>query len=429
MAQTARKFRLYPTPAQAQTLRAWEGSARFVYNAKLEEDRYRFWLKRRAILSPSWRQSDPMLSKEGGIDQKTAHLKGEQTAFLSHVPAVVLRNAASQYRQAWSNRWKNPAHFGSPTPRRKYASGVLLTRELFHFTGDGRLWIGSKKRPVGHVRFKAHRSWQRPNQIVVREDRDGSWWVSFSYVVPDHTPKALTAQSTVIGVDRGVTVPLALSSGEHMDMPAPQRKSLTNRQRRIKGLQQRLARQRKGSKRRAQTKRKLARCNRAVRCSREDFAHKASRALVNSGATVISFEKLLLGNMTKSAKGTVDNPGSNVRQKAGLNRAILDRALGMVCRFTEYKAAHAGLTVRYVPAAYSSQECAVCGHTSPLNRPSQAVFHCQRCGHSANADTNAAEVVAARTKRWLKEEFTGRETGPPLGTHGVTDAIPRPVSA
>lgn len=431
MAQTARKFRMYPTDAQKEVLRAWEGCARFVYNAKREQDCYEWWLRRHAILSPSWMESDPMQDTQAGIDQRFSHLKTEQTQFLCHVPSQVLRNAATQYRQAWANRWRNPAHFGKPTPRRKYSCGVLLTKELFRFEQDGRLWIGTAKRAVGYVSFRAHRSWRVPNQITITEHRDGSWWLSFTFddqkEIP--APVPLTPSSSVLGVDRGVAVALALSNGCMVNMQHSQEQRLRKRQQRIKALQRRLARQKRGSKRRERTKRIIGRMNRKVLQSREDFCHKASHTLANAPFEVISFEKLMLKNMTASAKGTLEDPGTNVKAKAGLNRSILDRSLGRICQYTAYKAAKQGKHVRYERAAYSSQECAVCGFTSAHNRLTQAGFYCQACGHRANADTNAAAVIAARTQRWLKLEFTtGGATHPPLGIHGVTDANQRLVS-
>ena len=409
MVLTSRKFRCYPDDNQAEILRQWEGSARFVYNAKQQDDEYAWWLRKHAILSPSWDGLNPMDDVDLGINQKTAYIKSDKTAFLRHVPSQVLRNAACQYMQAWLNFWKNPAHFGKPDIRKKYECGVLLTTELFRFEPDGRLWIGTKRSPVGYVKFNAYRKWDAPSQITIKEAADGSWWLCFSFedkrdVVP---MKPITVDSSVLGVDRGVMVPLALSDGQMMTMPVLQEKRLRRNQKRFKSLQRVLARQKRGSKRRLRTKRKLGRVSRKIRDSRLDFCHKASHALSVSGYEIISFENLKVKNMTKSAKGDVDHPGRHVAQKAGLNRSILDRGWGMLCRFTEYKCKRTGKHVRYESAAFSSQECAKCGYTHKYNRLTQAGFHCQACGHQANADTNAAEVIASRTKRWIILEFLG----------------------
>ena len=97
-------------------------------------------------------------------------------------------------------------------------------------------------------------------------------------------------------------------------------------------------------------------------------------------------------NMTRSARGTVEQPGTNVRQKAGLNRAILSKGWGQLVLRLEQKAPG---RVEKINAAYSSQRCTACGHTAPENRENQAIFRCRACGRTAHADLNAARNIAA----------------------------------
>jgi putative transposase len=104
-------------------------------------------------------------------------------------------------------------------------------------------------------------------------------------------------------------------------------------------------------------------------------------------------EDLQVKNMIRSAKGTIEQPGRNVGVKAGLNRAILDQGWGELQRQLSYKLQWRGGILVLVPPQYSSQKCSECGHTGADNRPSQAVFHCQVCGHAENADANAAKNV------------------------------------
>jgi len=107
---------------------------------------------------------------------------------------------------------------------------------------------------------------------------------------------------------------------------------------------------------------------------------------------IIRLEKLNVRNMTHSAKGTIEQPGVNVKQKAGLNRSILDKGWSTFAQRLEHKALG---RVEYVPAAYTSQRCSECGHIAQENRESQAVFKYVACNHSSNADTNAARNIAA----------------------------------
>jgi putative transposase len=94
--------------------------------------------------------------------------------------------------------------------------------------------------------------------------------------------------------------------------------------------------------------------------------------------------------MYRSAAGTVEQPGKNVRAKAGLNRSILDQGWAEFRRQLEYKVLWQGGLFLAVPAMNTSRTCPQCGHVSKDNRKSQAVFACVKCGYSENADLVAA---------------------------------------
>jgi len=96
--------------------------------------------------------------------------------------------------------------------------------------------------------------------------------------------------------------------------------------------------------------------------------------------------------MTRSARGTIAQPGRNIRQKAGLYRGILASGWGVLVRRLEDKAP--GRVERARPA-YTSQRCSACGHAAADSRESQALFRCTACGYAGNADVNAASNIAA----------------------------------
>ena len=124
---------------------------------------------------------------------------------------------------------------------------------------------------------------------------------------------------------------------------------------------------------------------------RKDWVEKTSTELARR-FDVIRVEDLRIRDMTRSAKGTTEKPGRNVRQKAGLNRGILANAWGQLVTRLKHKAPG---RVEMTNAAYTSQTCSVCGHVAPDNRENQAVFRCTACKHQANADVNAARNIAA----------------------------------
>ena len=105
---------------------------------------------------------------------------------------------------------------------------------------------------------------------------------------------------------------------------------------------------------------------------------------------MIVLEDLKVKNMTKSAKGTIDNPGKNVKAKSGLNKSILDQGWGEFKRQLEYKQKWRGGDVILVNPKYTSQACSVCNNVCADNRTSQSEFKCVACGHKTNADFNAA---------------------------------------
>ena len=130
--------------------------------------------------------------------------------------------------------------------------------------------------------------------------------------------------------------------------------------------------------------------------------------------------------MSASAKGTAEQPGRKVKQKAGLNRAILDQGWSMFRAMLAYKLADRGGQLVEVPAAYTSQTCPVCGNVSAANRQSQAEFVCVACGNAANADTNAAINILRRADSALKP-VEGHRTKRPgeAGTRRRRESVER----
>ncbi len=116
-------------------------------------------------------------------------------------------------------------------------------------------------------------------------------------------------------------------------------------------------------------------------------------------------------NMTRSAKGTVEAPGTNVAAKAGLNRAILDSGWSRFVEQCRYKVIPLGGRVIEVLVAYSSQTCSACGYVDAGSRREQAVFLCVHCGHFDNADLNAARVLLTRGLAKLAVEATATGCG------------------
>jgi len=237
---------------------------------------------------------------------------------------------------------------------------------------------------VGWVRFRWTRAVPEAKSYRITRDRSGRWHVAFA-VLPDEIPGPGTGE--IVGLDRGVAVSAALSTGQLLACPqlAPGQAA------RLARLCRRLSKATKGSNRRKRVKSAIAKLKAREADIRKDWAEKTSTDLARR-FDVIRFEDLRITNMTASARGTAQAPGKRVRQKAGLNRAIGQAAWGLLLARTEHKAPG---RVELVNPAYTSQRCSECGHTVPGNRESQSVFRCRACGFSCNADVNAARNTAA----------------------------------
>jgi putative transposase len=246
----------------------------------------------------------------------------------------------------------------------------------------GQVWVPK----VGSVRFR----WTRTIPATVKSyrvtlDRAGRWHIAFA-VIPD--PVSGPGEGSVVGVDRGVAVSAALSSGELLRVPSLS----ASEAKRLRRLQRRLARAQRGSNRRARTKRAIARLRARETDRRRDWVEKITTDMARRFDT-IRVEDLNVRAMTRSARGTRECPGTNVAQKRGLNRAIHSQGWGLMVARLKHKAQG---RLELVPAAYTSQRCSHCGHVAPENRKSQAVFQCVACDAGpCNADVNAARNIAA----------------------------------
>ncbi len=232
---------------------------------------------------------------------------------------------------------------------------------------------------AGWVRFRWSRAVPAARSCRVTRDRAGRWHIAFA-AIPDPIPGPGTGE--VAGIDRGVAVTLALSDEARFQAPVP---------RSGQRLQRKLCRAKRGSKRRARLKLRLARVHARNADARKDWAEQKSTEIARR-YDVIRIEDLKVANMTRSARGTIEKPGRNVRQKAGLNRAIRNSAWSLFATRLEQKAPG---RVEKINPRFTSQRCSACGHIAAESRKSQALFACVACNFTLNADVNAARNIAA----------------------------------
>jgi putative transposase len=327
--------------------------------------------------------------------------------WMGQLPAQAAQAVLKTYRQAWANFF-NPDHPAErPTfkgrLRSRLAVDVPQARDL-HIVRINRRWGAVNLPKLGRVRFR----WTKDLPGVTKAGPAGrvtgarlvkdahGWAIVFRTERQLETPAA--HQGPQVGIDRGITVALALSDGTMREHGPWLTSGQSQHLRRLekKSARQRAARTADGSARRSASKRltrtyhQIARIRATAKRRSIDWQHQTTTELATT-FSVIKVEDLKIANMLRSAKGTSQAPGTNVAQKSGLNRKIAGEAWGRTVTLLEYKTNDRGGKVGKVPARGTSQTCHRCGHRDPASR-AKTVFACTDpdCGWVGHADTNAA---------------------------------------
>jgi putative transposase len=365
------RYRLEPSRAQELVLLRHCSDARYVWNLCVEQEN-------------EWR---PGRGKMPRFSERCRQLTEAREAFgwLADGSVTVQQQAVRDHDQAMRNFLAGTHK--RPTWRKagRYEGFRVVAVKPGDVRRLNRNWAQVKVPKAGWVRFR----WSRPvppdvKSYRVTRDRAGRWHVAFA-VFPE--PVSGPGTGEIVGIDRGVKVSAALSTGEMLTVPGLSGREAT----RLRRLERKLARAGRGSKRRGQVRTRVARMKSTEASRRKDWAEKASTGIARR-FDVIRVEDLKIAAMTRSAKGTAGAPGRNVAAKAGLNREIGKSGWGLLVRRLEDKAPG---RVEKVPPAYTSQRCSACGHVDRKSRESQAVFWCTACGYACNADVNAARNIAA----------------------------------
>jgi putative transposase len=364
------RYRLVPSPAQEAVLRDHCAHARFAWNLAVEQQS---WWRPGRTSAPGYLEQCRQLTAARAEHHwlRAGSQMVQQQALRDFARAMAGFYTGIHRRPSWRKAGRNEGF-------RVVALRPGQVRRLTRKTGAVRV------PKAGWVRFRWSRTVPAARSYRVTRDRAGRWHVAFA-AVPQ--PVLAPDRGGVVGVDRGVAVSAALSTGELLTVP----RLSPGRQQRLVRLQRRLSRTRRGSNRRAMMKVAVARLRAREADARKDWVEKTSTDLARR-FDLIRVEDLRVAAMTRSARGTRAEPGRHVRQKAGLNREILASGWGVLVRRLEQKASG---RVEKVSPAFTSQRCSACGHVDPKSRESQASFRCTACGFACNADVNAARNIAA----------------------------------
>lgn len=365
------KFQLRPNGQQKRDMQCFAGACRFVFNRALAFQNENREAGNKYI--PYTKMTSWL------IEWKSV----PGTAWLKETPSQPLQQSLKDLERSYKNFFQKRAAFPRFKKRGKsdsfrYPQGVKLEQ------GNSRIYLPK----LGWIGYRNSREVIGEVKNVTVSQSCGKWYVSIQteYEVADPVHNA----ESMVGLDAGVTKLATLSDGT-VYQPA---NSFKASQRKLAVLQRRLSRKVIFSANWQKQKRKIQRLHSHIANIRRDYLHKVTSEISKNHAMIV-IEDLKVSNMSKSAKGSAEQPGRNVRAKSGLNRSILDQGWYEMRRQLEYKQLWRGGQVLAVPPAYTSQRCACCGHTAKENRLSQSKFVCQVCGYTTNADINGARNILA----------------------------------
>ena len=367
--QKSYQYELIPNGEQVRKLKQFCGCCRFVFNRGLEEVKkyyestgYFLNYAQLAAFLPKWKQD---------------------CDWLKECNAQALQQSMKNLSQALLNFSAGRANFPRFKAKGKKDS-CRFPQSVKSDQSNNRIYLPK----IGWVRYRNSRTIIGTIKNVTVTAKCGKWYVSIQTEYEQEKP---VHTGSDIGIDMGIVRFASLSDGRYFE-PINAFHSLKGR---LAKLQRQLKRKTKGSNNWKKLVAKISKLHHRIANIRKNFLHQISNTISKNHATVY-VEDLQVKNMSKSAKGTVEKHGKMVKQKSGLNRAILDQAWYEFRRQLEYKLRWRGGQLIPVAPQYTSQCCPACGHTAKENRTAQALFTCVQCGYVENADVVGAMNVLQR---------------------------------
>ena len=366
-------YRLKPNALQEEAFLQFAGVCRLVWNLALEQRR-EHWRNYQARTGDSLNyvtQARELTALRREVDFVRAVSQTSQQYALKALDAA--------YRRAFKGLG------GFPQPKKK---GV---NDAFTFNGRevsierlNRRWGRVRLPKIGWVKFRMTRNLSGKITEATVSLTPLGWQISIGCKDCDVQD---FAKDGAVGIDRGVAVPIMISDGTSYMLP----EMLAVLERKARKAQRIASRRKRGSRRYAKAQRRVAAIRAKQARIRRHWAHVTTTDICRKFGTVV-IERLRTRGMTASAAGTMENPGKNVAQKRGLNRAILNVGWHQIETMLFYKARQ----VVKVDPRFTSQMCSCCGTVDSRSRKNQASFVCSACGFRSNADHNAAINILHR---------------------------------
>lgn len=385
---------MYPSKEQIARVERWDHALRFLWNLSNEQRYFALGRCHGDRKYPSFYDQAHELTELRNMADLDLNV------WLADVPQHACQQVLKNLDLAWQRWFKR---LGSQ-PQFKTKNRDHLSIHEFDVANCKIEPSHIKFSKIGWIYTRFHRKIEgKVTSFTITRDLD-EWYISIQteIEIPDPVPSTKSA----VGIDRGVIKLIADSDGRFVDNPH----HLDNMQPQIRRAQRQAASKKKGSKNQKKAYDKLAKKHQKVRRQREHLLHTESKRYAENQG-IIALESLSIKNMSASAAGTTENPGVNVSQKRGLNRAIRSMGWYKFELFLKYKVEPLGGRVVMVDPRYTSQICSECGTKDPASRRTQADFNCTNCGALLHADTNAAKNILVRGLNVLAAESAAAVCG------------------
>jgi putative transposase len=388
------RYELMPNGQQERQIRRFAGSCRFVFNKAL------------ALQKERYEQGEKKLGYARLCKLLTEWRHSAETAWLADAPVHPLQQTLKDLERAYSNFFAKRAGF--PRFKKKGRSDSFRypdPKQIKLDQANSRLFLPK----LGWMRYRNSRKVLGTVKNVTVSHSCGKWFVS---IQTEREVEQPIPTGGAVGIDMGIARFATLSDGTFY---APLN-SFKRHETRLRKAQQAFSRKVKFSNNWKKAKIRVQRIHSRIGNARRDFLHKTSTAISKNHA-MVCIEDLQVRNMSRSAAGSTEQPGRNVRAKSGLNKSILDQGWFEFRRQLDYKMAWKGGWLVAVPPQNTSRTCPCCGHVSADNRQTQARFECVECGFGDNADVVGAINVLRAGHARLACEVNGAVMPSAAGTH------------
>ena len=373
------KFQLMPTGEQQRKMLRFSGCCRVVYNKAL------------VLQKENFEAGNTFMSYVSMASHLPVWKRDLKFSWLKEAPSQALQHALKDLEKAYRNFFAKRTDF--PSFKRRGSGNSFRYPDPKQFKleqENSRIFLPK----LGWLRYHNSRYVLGNLRNATVSQSGGKWFVSIQ--TQRDVIATLPEATSAIGIDVGIARFATMSDTQSI---APLN-SFKKHQQRLARYQRRMSRKVKFSCNWKKAKAKVQKVHTDIAHARKDFLHKTTTAISKNHA-LVCIEDLQVRNMSKSSKGNSEQHGKRVRQKAGLNRAILDQGWGEFRRQLEYKMLWIGGILLAVPPHNTSRTCPCCHHISKENRLTQAEFLCVSCGYENNADVVGAINILERGHRLL----------------------------